>query len=143
MDFVPGDDVTVRRMIIDWGIDLISSTDGGTVNSDAQVTLGLQSYSESAMLPGPPGHGPGTHPEDAWSWWQGAWYTNAYGFSLLGSNPAGVMTCNGRIDKSTPKEMDNTLYTSWYLTAEIDDPHPWWNSWQFVCWAQTLYAHTD
>ena len=139
--FVPGDDVTVRRVIIDWGVDLLSGDRTGTINSGAAGTLGLSCFTSGDSTPAPPGVGPAADPTADWLWWEGVWYTNPYDTPVDSGATSGVFSANGRIDRKVNTTMDNEAYSPWYLTFELDDSGNKWETWDLIVWWQILYAH--
>lgn len=139
--YPPGTPTTIRRIIIDWGMDVLSGAETGTVNTKSPFTLGLTYTTGSTDTPAGPTFGPATEPFGFWPWWQGIWYTNAYGFTTdVGA--AGAMTATGRIDRKNPTDMPADVYTKWWLVFEMQDVDAFWSSYAAQCWYQILTAPT-
>lgn len=140
--FAPGDDATVRRVIVDWGVEMIATDKAGSINYLSPVTLGLSDYSYGDDTLMPPGDGPSTDPNVPWAWWQNAWYTNQYGAPVAAGSSNGAFAANGRIDRKNNTLMLNDRYTQWWATCEVDDGSSLWTKWVFSIWWQILHSNS-
>lgn len=139
----PGASQTIRRLIVDWGLDLEASEESdGAINGRSPVTLGLISAVNDSP-PGPaPGAGPDSDPGAYSAWWQGAWYGANYGIAPDESSPL-LMSANGRIDRQNNLVTGSEDgYTTWWLVAEIQDAVGGWNTGFLIGWYQFLTAPT-
>lgn len=138
--FAPGDGLTIRRMIIDYGIDLVATTKSGSINIAAPLTLGVVATTNTSSTPRPPGDGPRTNPTADWNWWQGCWFSETYGFAAGSVN--GAVSASGRIDREVNLTPSDTLWSTFYASLEIEDGSEDWDEYAMICWAQFLCAPT-
>lgn len=139
--YAPGAATTVRRVIVDWGIDLFAVDRTGQVNSNCPITLALYAGQSDTDTPTPPDFGPNDNPDLGWWWWQGAWFSNPY-ISPTEGEENGVFSANGRIDMKISHDLIDSLYTTLWLVSEILDVDAGWTTFKQIAWWQQLSAPT-
>jgi hypothetical protein len=139
--YAPGTALTIRRLIVDWGLDLFNETKDGTVNGYCPVTVGVIATTGSSSSPAAPSGGPGTDPSANWLYWAGAWFSNSYGI-VPGSGIEGAMSANGRLDRRNPTDLATGVYTKLWLSVEVQDVDEEWSAFITQAWWQVLTAPT-
>jgi len=137
----PGTPTTLRRVIIDWGIDLFNGGLAGTTNGHAPLTIGLTTTTGTSSTNPPTPAGPSEEPNNPWLWWNGSWYDNNYGYTIP-AEESGAFSAHGRLDRSVPTDLSSTLYTKFWLVAEVDDITLAWSTLIMIGWWQFLMAPT-
>jgi hypothetical protein len=134
-------DTTIRSLIVTWALDILA-VDGkdGTVNSRSPVTIGLDvAQSDDDVFGAHPG--PFTEPSFPWYWWDGAVFTNAYGFATsAGSN--GAVLATGKITRQAPFTLPEAdgIWVAPFMVFEIQDVDTEWSSASASVWFQLLTA---
>lgn len=139
--YAPGPATTVRRAIVDWGIDLEAVDRTGAVNTKCPITIALYAGQSDTDDPTAPDFGPATNPNLGWWWWEGVWYGNSY-ISPTSGEENGIFTVNGRIDMKVSHNMYDGLYTTIWFVSETTDVTGGWTTLVQECWYQLLSAPT-
>jgi len=131
----------VRAIILRYVIDLEAIDKDANLNSNCSVTWGLVMSSTSDNEPNPPADGPATAPASYPVWWDGAVFTNAYGFTT-GSSVAAMMA-TGNMRREAPFALNTDSETPWnqlYAVFEIQDGAESFSGFRGQVWYQVLTA---
>lgn len=117
-EFFPGDDVTIRRIIVTWWFEMENTTGTWPTMPTVPGVLGIGTTTAvDPANPVEPASGPYTNPDVANYYWDGIrWEPNYIA-------PSGTSTFKdkGKIDVSVNHLIDNTLRTGVWFGAEVLD----------------------
>ena len=139
--YAPGTATTVRRIIVDWYIDLVADDKPGNINSATPTTVAILAAQSDSDTIVHPTFGPDDNPDLGWWWWGGAYFTNAYGYQPFSTN-SGAVIATGHIDLQVSHNLVDSLYTTLWLVSEVKDQDSDWSSFAQISWGQVLTAPT-
>lgn len=117
--FEAGADLTVRRFIFDWTLDISDTANLYVEYGRAPFGLGVQITTASSGSPPTPGAGPLASLTAPWWWWGQPTYNLEFANDLPAETT--YWRGSGRIDSNTNHLIDNSVNTTVWLTMNLFD----------------------
>lgn len=136
--FEAGANVTVRRFIFDWHLDLEDPDNLVIVWADCKFGLGVQITTASSGTPPAPVNGPLENPNFAWWWWECPDYEPF--FQSTDPDLGSFYRGHGRIDSATNHLINNEVNTSIWLVGNLFDVDATFSTVLLSSGSQILYA---
>lgn len=117
--FDAGANLTVRRFIFDWEIDITDESNAYTVYANAKLGIGVTYTTADSGTPPDPAAGPLEEPDYPWWYWSMPGYSGIPWQAAVLPEP--FLKGSGRIDTTINHTIDNTVNTSVWLVGNLFD----------------------